>query len=68
MAGFYFVIYRKVYTGNRAVPNIMVALAVTHKRASVLMQNVPHLFLILCHYAVIPTLFSKRKMSFDAGF
>ena len=68
MAGFDLVIHREVDAGNGTVPNVMVTLAVTHKRASVLTQNVPHLFLVFCHYAVIPTLFSNRKLSFDAGF
>ena len=66
MAGFDLAVNGKVDTRNWTVPNIMVAFAVAHKTASILAQDISDLFLVLHHYADIPTLFSNWKFSLFA--
>ena len=67
MAGFDLVIDRKVDSRDRAIPNIMVALAVADEGAPMLAQDIPDFLFVFRHYADIPTVFSKRKLSLSAG-
>ena len=52
-AGFNFGIDREVRVGDRAVPDIVIALAAADKTTAVFPQNLPDLLLILGHYAEI---------------
>ena len=42
-------IYRNISAGNRAVPNIVIALTPAHEIAAIFPQNLANPFFILCH-------------------
>ena len=47
-----FSVYRKIPVADRAVPNVMVALAVPHKMTVIFRKDFTDYFLVLCHYAM----------------
>ena len=49
VADFDFAIYGKIAVSNRAIPNIMIALAPSHKIAVMLLQYLANLFFIFRH-------------------
>lgn len=53
MAGLDFCVDCYIPPRERAIPDIMISLAAPYKRAAVLLEELPHLFLVLRHYSAI---------------